>query len=208
VVRLTVYPTTVPRAAVLLAHGAGAGQRHPFIVAAARAFAERGLMTATFEFPYMAEGRRIPDKAAVLEATWRQALAAWREQQGDALALFMAGKSMGGRIASQTAAQSDLGIRGLIFLGYPLHPPGKPAQRRDAHLPSVSAPMLFVQGTRDEFGTADEIRALLPGLTAATLFEVPGGDHSLKVRRGGGVSQEQVMAWVYDAVAGFVAAHV
>jgi predicted alpha/beta-hydrolase family hydrolase len=147
----------------------------------------------------------VPDKALVLEGSWRAAIDAWREQDTEGLPLFMAGKSMGGRIASQVAAQSDVGTRGLIFLGYPLHPPGKPAQRRDAHLPSISAPMLFVQGTRDAFGTADEIRELLPRLTSATLFEVPQGDHSFKVPRSAGMSQEQVMTSIYDRVATFVA---
>ena len=193
---------------MLLAHGAGAGQRHPFIVAAARALSERGVVTATFDFPYMAERRRVPDKAPVLEAAWRDAIAAWRAERGDALPLFMAGKSMGGRIASQAAAQTDLGVRGLVFLGYPLHPPGKPAERRDRHLPAVLAPMLFLQGTRDAFGTADEIRALLPRLPSATLFEVPGGDHSFKVPRSGAMSPEQVMTAVYDAIASFVTAHI
>jgi predicted alpha/beta-hydrolase family hydrolase len=203
---LSVYSTARRDAALVLAHGAGAGQRSPFMVAAARALADLGVVTATFDFPYIAEGRRIPDKGPVLEAAWCDAVsrAASTPELAD-LPLFIGGKSMGGRIASQAAAGNDLPIAGLVFLGYPLHPPGKPGQRRDAHLPSIPAPMLFVQGSRDAFGTADEIRALLPRLQQATLFEVEGGDHSFKVparQR----SQAEVMRGIYEGVAAFVRA--
>ena len=202
-VQLTLYPTATPRAALILAHGAGAGQRSPFMVAAARALSSRGIAVATFDFPYMSARRRVPDRAPVLEQAWRDAIAAWREQDQAGLPLFIGGKSMGGRIASHVAAQGDAGVRGLVFLGYPLHPPGKPAARRDAHLPSIAAPMLFVQGSRDAFGTTDEIRELLPRLAHATLFEVPGGDHSFKVPRAGGVSQDDVFTQIHDRVAAF-----
>lgn len=143
--------------------------------------------------------RRAPDPAPVLEGRWREAIeAATRSFQG--LPLFIGGKSMGGRIASQVAAQGVDGIAGLVFLGYPLHPPGKPQQRRDAHLPQIREPMLFVQGTRDAFGTADEIRALVPKLQRATLHEVPGGDHSFKV----GKAQEDPIEGILDFVADWV----
>jgi uncharacterized protein len=202
---VSVYPTDKPRAALILAHGAGAGQKSAFMVAAARALAARGIVTATFDFPYIAEGRKVPDKGPVLEEAWRDAIAqvsARAEFAG--LPLFIGGKSMGGRIASQAAAERALPIAGLVFLGYPLHPPGKPAQRRDAHLPNIRVPMLFVQGSRDAFGTADEIRALVPRLARSTeLYEVEGGDHSFKVPARVG-KPPVVMDGIYDAVAAFI----
>jgi uncharacterized protein len=200
---LTSYPADTPFAAFVLAHGAGAGQRSPFMVNAARGLAERGISTATFDFDYMAEGRRAPDRAPVCEARWRAVIdEARREFPG--LSLFIGGKSFGGRMASHVAAGGGAGdLAGLVFLGYPLHPPGRPEQRRDAHLPSIAEPMLFVQGSRDTFGTAAEIRALLPRLQRATIHEVAEGDHGFKVPKRGG-SPEAVMAAVLDAVAGWV----
>src|SRR5687767_2833880 len=132
---LTSYPAATPFAALVLAHGAGAGQTHPFMVAMARGLAERGLSAATFDFPYMTARRSVPDKAPVLEDAWREAVAAAREAF-PGLPLFIGGKSMGGRIASHVAAQGGAGaLAGVLFLGYPLHPPGAPDRRRDAHLP-------------------------------------------------------------------------
>lgn len=173
---------------LVLAHGAGAGHRHPWMRHVAAGFEARGFRVVTFDFPYMAAGRRIPDKAAVLEAAftdvWAQAA---REAAGP---MFAAGKSMGGRMASLVAARSgfDPVPAGLIYLGYPLHPPGKPAQRRDAHLPAITAPQLFLHGTRDPFGTPDEMTDLVAGLPAAKLHLVDGGDHSLVTGRGKPVS--------------------
>lgn len=151
----------------------------------------------------MAAGRRAPDRPDVLERTWREAIEA-AHAAFPGLPLFIGGKSMGGRIASQVAAQSSDGLAGVFFLGYPLHPPGKPEQRRDAHLPAIHAPMLFVQGTRDAFGTADEIRALLPRLQRATLHEVAGGDHSLKVSGRGAPKPDAVLESVLDVVRDWV----
>jgi predicted alpha/beta-hydrolase family hydrolase len=202
---LSVYPTAAPRAALILAHGAGAGQRSSFMVAAAQALAQRGVLTATFDFPYMAQGRKVPDKAPVLEDAWRAAIADAAEVAAfSGLPLLIGGKSMGGRIASQTAAAGDLGISGLVFLGYPLHPPGKPAQRRDAHLPSIAAPMLFVQGSADAFGTAAEIRELLPRLRDAQLHEIARGDHSFKVPARSGRTQAGVLEEIYQVVTAFI----
>lgn len=164
---------------------------------------ERGVSTATFDFPYMTAGRKVPDKAVVLEACWRGAIDAARSQLPD-VPLFIGGKSMGGRIASQVAAQDHPPISGLVYLGYPLHPPGKPQQRRDAHLPAITEPMLFVQGARDAFGTAEEIRALLPRLSDARIFEVAGGDHSFKITGRPGVKQEDVLIEIMDVVARFM----
>ena len=206
---LTVYPTdssVAPVAGLILGHGAGAGQRSPFMTSTARALAARGVVTATFDFPYMTARRKVPDKAPVLEQAWRDAVAAAREHPAfDGLPLYIGGKSMGGRIASQSTAAGGLPIAGLVYLGYPLHPPGKPQQRRDAHLPSIGAPMLFVQGTRDPFGTADEIRDLLPRLRHAALHEVEGGDHSFKVPAKAG-PQARVMEEIHDRVVTFIRA--
>lgn len=201
---LTVYSSASPAAFLVLAHGAGAGQASPFMVRVARGLASRGITTATFDFPYMAARRKVPDRAPILEAAWRDAIDAAHGARGGA-PLFIGGKSMGGRIASQVASQAaaPADIAGLVCLGYPLHPPGRPDQRRDAHLPSIAAPMLFVQGSRDTFGTADEIRALLPRLQRAALQEVPGGDHSLKVH-GGAARQQEVIEGVLDGIRAWV----
>ena len=172
------------------------------MVRLARGFAERGVAAGTFDFPYMAEARKVPDRAPVLEGAWRQAIDAARRAFGP-VPLFIGGKSMGGRIASHVAAQGNAGaLAGLVFFGYPLHPPNRPQQRRDAHLSRIAEPMLFVQGGRDPFGTGDEIRALLPSLQRATLHEIAGGDHSLKVpareRRGDPVDEaiEAAASWI------------
>ena len=207
---LTVYPSDRPLAGLVLAHGAGGGQNSRFMIDASRAMASRGITTATFDFPYMAAGRSVPDKAPVLEQSWRDAIAAARAHQAFAgLPLFIGGKSMGGRIASQVAAQHVDGIAGLVFLGYPLHPPGRPEQRRDAHLPAIREPMLFVQGSRDQFGVADDIRALVPKLNPGTeLFEVADGDHSFKVRvKVTGRKQDEIFDEIFDMMARFVGSH-
>jgi predicted alpha/beta-hydrolase family hydrolase len=175
------YPAADPNAPLLvLAHGAGAGQDHPWMRRAAQALADRGVSVATFDFPYMAEGRHVPDKGEVLEEAFR---GVW-DTAADGLApraRFAGGKSMGGRIASQAAARGLFAPppAGLVFFGYPLHPPGKPAQRRDRHLPSVGAPMLFLHGTKDPFGAPDEVTELVATLPNATLVLTEGGDHSL-----------------------------
>jgi predicted alpha/beta-hydrolase family hydrolase len=214
---VSVYSSDRATSGMVLAHGAGGGQTSRFMVEAANAFAARGITVATFDFPYMTQGRSVPDKGPVLEAHWRTvidevrghpAFAHLRQGSGGQadLPLVIGGKSMGGRIASQVAAQHIDGIAGLVYLGYPLHPPGRPEQRRDRHLPEITEPMLFVQGTRDLFGTADEIRALLPRLNPrTTLFEVLDGDHSFKVRlKVAGKKQDAVLTEIFDTVAGFV----
>jgi predicted alpha/beta-hydrolase family hydrolase len=198
-VDLRVYSSDTPHAAIVVAHGAGAGQTSPFMVRTAKGLSSRGLSCATFDFGYMEQRRRAPDPPAVLEARWRDAIAEAHRVFG-ALRLFIGGKSMGGRIASQVAAAGDVDVAGLVFLGYPLHPPGKPQQRRDAHLPRIREPMLFVQGTRDAFGTAAEIRDLVPKLQRATLHEVPNADHSFKVGRGHPDPLDQIL----DAVADWI----
>lgn len=196
---LTVYPSDRPVAALVLAHGAGAGQTSQFLVQAARGLSARGVTTATFDFLYITAGRKVPDRAPVLERAWRDALHEARAQIGD-LPFLIGGKSMGGRIASHVASQGGAGpLGGLVFLGYPLHPPARPDQRRDAHLPAIQEPMLFVQGSRDTFGTGEEIRALIPLLQRATLHEIAGGDHSFKVP-GGETRREEIFNQILDAV--------
>jgi uncharacterized protein len=179
---LTLYRAPRPTAALVLAHGAGAGQSSPFMVRVATGLADRGISAATFDFPYITAKRHMPDKPPVLEDTWRQAIGE-AVRAFAALPLFIGGKSMGGRIATQVAAaggDATNAVRGIVLLGYPLHPPGRPQQRRDAHLPAIEVPTLFVQGSRDTFGTAADIAALVPSLQRATLHEVTGGDHSFK----------------------------
>ena len=201
---LKVYPSAAPSAAFVLAHGAGAGQASPFMTAFAHGMAERGITTATFDFPYITARRKVPDPAPVLEAHWRRVIDDARSEL-PAVPLFIGGKSMGGRIASQVAAGEHPPIAGLVFLGDPLHPPGRPDKPRDAHLPRISEPMLFVQGTRDTFGTASEIRVLLPRMQNVTLHEVAGGDHSFKVS-GVKVKPADVMNDIMNVVAGWMKA--
>lgn len=197
------YSSDKPIAGFVLAHGAGAGQMSGFMVEAARGLSSRHITTATFDFPYITAGRKVPDRAPVLEQAWREAIESARSRMHD-LPLFIGGKSMGGRIASHVAAQGNIGVvNGLIFFGYPLHPPGRPEQRRDAHLPDIREPMLFVQGGKDTFGGGGEIRVLLPRLQRATLHEIEGGDHSFRVS-GGKARQQQIIVEVLDAAAAWI----
>jgi uncharacterized protein len=183
-----------PAGTLVVAHGAGAGQRHPFIAGFARAIAHLGFDAVTFNFLYTEQKRRAPDPAPALEACYAAVIReTLRRVASSRERLFIGGKSMGGRIATQLAASDpDLPISGLVLLGYPLHPPGRPERRRDAHLPGVHRPMLVIQGSRDAFGTPDELRPILGQLSPpAHLHLVEGGDHSFKVSR---VSLEQQSA--------------
>src|SRR6185295_16266454 len=189
---------------LILGHGAGAGQLHPFMRLFASGLAERGIDTLTFNFVYMEQRRSVPDPKAKLESCYFAVIdAATRHKKLKGNRLAIGGKSMGGRIASQVAAQPESGdkIADLVFLGYPLHPPGRPDKLRDAHLPEIKAPMLFIQGERDAFGSADELRAIIKQHhLSPTLHVVEGGDHSLKVPRSAGLTQEQVYAATMDAI--------
>lgn len=172
-------PTTL-----VLAHGAGAPQHHPFMVSFAHALSDRGLDVLTFNFLYAAEKRKVPDKMPQLVTCYRAVIEAAREEVPSARErLFVGGKSMGGRAATHLAASDrELAVDGIVLLGYPLHPPGRPDQLRDAHLPKVQRPMLFVQGARDTFGTPSELKPILASLAPLpTLHHVEGGDHSFKV---------------------------
>ena len=192
-------------ALLVLAHGAGAPQTHPWIVAMSRALASRGVEVVTFNFLYAESGRRSPDRNDVLEATWRAVIRCVHDRAGGRQRLFVGGKSMGGRIVTQVVARDDLGVAGLVLLGYPLHPPGRPDKPRSAHLPNVRVPMLFVQGSRDNFGTPDELRPVLDGIPGARLLVVEGGDHSLSVRkRAGDTTRAETTQGVADAVSAFM----
>ena len=184
---------------LILGHGAGAGQTSAFMAAFATALAARGIEIVTFDFPYMERGRRIPDADAKLEACWRAVIEAVRRRNPAKLAI--GGKSMGGRIASQVAAGGAGELAGLVFLGYPLHPPGRSDRMRAAHLRAVRRPMLFVQGSRDAFGTPAELQPIIERLEPpADLYVVEGGDHSFKIPKRGGVGQQQVYSAVQDRI--------
>src|ERR1700751_1651919 len=190
------YPATGNRAGVtlILGHGAGADQTSGFMVAFATALADRGIGVVTFNFLYSEQRRRFPDPNARLESCWRAVIeTVQRRITSSAGRLAIGGKSMGGRIASQVAAGGVGDLAGLVFLGYPLHPPGKPDRLRAAHLQDVKAPMLFVQGSRDGFGTPAELQPIIGQLVpAADLFVVEDGDHSFKVPKSAGAKQQDV----------------
>jgi predicted alpha/beta-hydrolase family hydrolase len=201
--------TDTVRAALILGHGAGAGQRSGFMVDFARALAALGVDVITFNFLYIEQGRKIPDRAPTLEACYRAVIETVHAKVTSARhALFIGGKSMGGRIATQVAAADpELRLTGLVLLGYPLHPPGKPTERRDKHLPAIGRPMLFVQGTRDAFGTADELAPVLATIQPApSVHVVIGGDHSFKLPRKDPAAQAAVYAGVQRAIVDFITA--
>jgi hypothetical protein len=184
---------------LILGHGAGADQTSGFMMTFASALAARGIAVVTFNFLYTEQRRRIPDTNNKLEACFRAVVEAAREKKHNR-ALVIGGKSMGGRIASQIAAAGS-DIEGLVFLGYPLHPPGKVDQLRAKHLPDIKVPMLFIQGSRDTFGTPDELQPIIKGLKApADLYVVEGGDHSFKVLKRMGVTQEDAYKAVLDRI--------
>jgi hypothetical protein len=188
-----------------LGHGAGGDRRTGLLVRLANTLAEGGRRVVLHNFPYTEARRRVPDKPAVLEATV-SAVAAHARQALGASRLVLGGKSMGGRIASQAVAQG-LPADGLVFLGYPLHPPGRFDTLRDRHLPAITAPMLFVQGTRDAFARADLLAAVLGGLgDRVTLHSIEGGDHSFAVPRRTGRTPAQIEAEVAAALVSWLGA--
>ena len=198
---------------LILAHGAGANQASSFMVRFATSLAARGLDTVTFNFVYTEQRRRLPDRNDKLEHCYRTVIEAVRGRKFHDHAgrpkLVIGGKSMGGRVASQVAATGQEGIAGLVFLGYPLHPPGRPDKLRSKHLPDIGAPMLFVQGSRDAFGTPEELRAILGGLgVAADICVVEDGDHSFKVPKRSAAPQDQVYEFVLDEIVRWLRAKV
>jgi predicted alpha/beta-hydrolase family hydrolase len=176
------------------------------MVSFAQGLAQRGCHVVTFDFLYMAEGRRLPDRAPTLEACFRDVIAAVRAADTpEGGPLVIGGKSMGGRIATHLAAQGVAGPAGVVALGYPLHPPGRPERLRAEHLARIRLPMLIVQGSRDAFGTPEELGpALAPLGAAATLHVVDGGDHSFKIAgkigRRGPTAQADVFERIQDEI--------
>ena len=178
----------------VFAHGAGAGMNHPFMQRAAAALEARGIATFRYEFPYMQAKKSRPDSPEVAEEAVRKAVAeAARQHPG--LPIMAGGKSFGGRMTSQAQASTPMpGVRGLVFFGFPLHPPGRPGIDRAQHLTSVDVPMLFLQGTRDEFAQLDLLQGVVKRLgDRATLHLVNDGDHSFKVTKRTGKTEADVM---------------
>jgi hypothetical protein len=192
-------------ACYVLAHGAGAGMTHPFMTAIANGLAERGVATLRYQFPYMEQGSRRPDAPKVAHATVRAAVLA-AARLVPKLPLFAGGKSFGGRMTSQAQAASPLaGVRGLIFLGFPLHPPGKPSDERAKHLFDVQIPMLFLQGTRDEFANLPLLEPLCEQLgERATLKWFQEANHSFHVPARTGRKDAEVRVELLDALAQWI----
>jgi len=176
----------------VLAHGAGAGMRHPFMEQLSGALAACGIATLRYEFPYMEAGGGRIDPKPVLEASVRAAVVAGQE---DGLPLFAGGKSMGGRMTSQAQAHEPLpGVRGIAFVGFPLHPARKPSVARAEHLREVLVPMLFLQGTRDELADLTLLRPIVAALPHARMHVVDDADHSFHVRKKSGRTEAAVIA--------------
>jgi len=188
---------------LILGHGAGADQMSSFMRLYADGLSQRGFDVMTFNFVYKEQRRGAPDQKAKLEACYQSVIQAARmHRKLKANQMMIGGKSMGGRIASQVAAAGAGDLAGLVFLGYPLHPPGKPEQLRTAHLPAINAPLLFVQRSRDAFGTGEEIQNIIDvHELPATLYLIEGGDHSFKVPKRAGVPQPAVYEATMDEIA-------
>ncbi len=194
------------RLVYVLAHGAGAGMRHPFLETVAQRLAERDIATLRYQFPYMEQRARRPDPPAVAAATVRAAVAE-AACRAPGLPLVAGGKSFGGRMTSTAQAEGPLsGVRGLAFLGFPLHPPGRPDDKRAEHLARVQIPMLFLQGDRDEFADLKLLRPVVKRLgERATLHLVDGGDHSFHVLKRSGRVEADVMGELVGAIAEWTA---
>jgi predicted alpha/beta-hydrolase family hydrolase len=189
-------------ACYVLAHGAGAGMSHPFMAAVANELSERAIATLRYQFPYMEQGAKRPDTPKLAQATVRAAVAEASRMVPE-LALIAGGKSFGGRMTSQAQALSPLpGVRGLVFLGFPLHPPGRPSDERGAHLFDVKIPMLFLQGTRDPLANTELIQGLVQKLgSRATLKLFQDADHSFHVPARAERKDAEVIAEMLDALA-------
>ena len=183
-----------PRLMLVLAHGAGAGMTHPFLESLAAELAAVGVATLRYQFPYMEQRRRVPDSPAVLTATVRAAVRTAAEL-APRLPLIAGGKSMGGRMTSQAAAQQPLdGVRGLVFFGFPLHPPNKPGTKRAEHLKHVTVPMLFLQGTRDTLADLKLLKPICEDLgSRATLHIIETADHSFHMLKKSGKTDAGVL---------------
>lgn len=191
-----------PRAVFVFAHGAGAGMEHAFMEAFANGLAARGIATLRFQFPYMERGSKRPDAPKVAHAAVRAAVAE-AAQRLPGVPLFAGGKSFGGRMTSQAQALQPLpGVRGLVFVGFPLHAAGKPSDERAQHLCEVACPMLFLQGTRDELAALDLLRPLVQRLgERASLVALDDADHAFHVRARSGRTDAQTLGAMIDAMA-------
>ena len=189
-------------AGTVLAHGAGAGMTHTFMASAAAGLAARGIATLRYQFPSMERGSRRPDPPAVAQAAVRAAIAAATSAL-EGLPLLAGGKSFGGRMTSLAQAERPLpGVRGLVFLGFPLHPANRPAADRARHLARVEIPMLFLGGTRDALADTNLLRPMVAGLgPLAALHEVAGADHGFHVPARSGRTDADVLAEVLDTMA-------
>jgi predicted alpha/beta-hydrolase family hydrolase len=179
---------------IVLAHGAGAGMHHPFLEALARELAEAGVATLRYQFPYMEQGRRMPDRPEMLTATVRTAVRAAAEAAPE-LRLFAGGKSLGGRMTSLAASQEPLEkVQGLVFFGFPLHPPNRPGTKRAEHLTRVNVPMLFLQGTRDALASLVLLRPICTELgSKAELHVIETADHSFHILKSSGRTDVEVL---------------
>jgi predicted alpha/beta-hydrolase family hydrolase len=193
------------KALYLFAHGAGAGMRHRVMESNALGLAERGIATLRYQFPYMEKGSRRPDPPRIAQAAVRAAATRATELAAD-LPLFAGGRSFGGRMTSQAQAAEPLdGVRGLVFLGFPLHPAGKPAIDRAEHLPRVNVPMLFISGDRDALAELNLLKPVVAGLgRQASLHLIANADHSFKVAAKSGRTSADAEAEALDALAGWV----
>jgi predicted alpha/beta-hydrolase family hydrolase len=195
------------RACFVFAHGAGAGMTHPFMEAFATGLAERGVATLRYQFPYMEKASKRPDPPGIAQAVVRAAVAEAGRHCGD-LRLIAGGKSFGGRMTSQAQAAAPLaGVRGLAFLGFPLHPAGKPSSDRARHLGDVHIPMLFMQGTRDNLAEVSLLEPVVKSLgPSASLHRVEGADHSFHVPARSGRKDSEVMDEILDVFANWIEA--
>lgn len=199
--------TPESKACLVVAHGAGAGMRHPFMANLATDLGKRGIATLRYQFPYMEKNGRRPDPPAACHATVRAAVNTARELL-PALPLFAGGKSFGGRMTSQAQAENPLPhVRGLAFLGFPLHPPKQPSDSRAAHLLKVQVPMLFLQGARDVYAEPDLLNPLITLLAnRATLMLLPDADHSFHVSARSTFTDAQINDDMINALAGWMGA--
>jgi predicted alpha/beta-hydrolase family hydrolase len=196
---------------LVLGHGAGAGMRHPFMEALAEELGRVCVATFRYQFPYMEERQRVPDSPLVMTSTVAAAVRTAAEE-APGLPVLAGGKSMGGRMTSQAAAEAKLaGVRGLVLFGFPLHPPKRPGTKRSEHLSEVRVPMLFLQGTRDELADFSLLRPIVKGLgSLATLHVIDGADHSFHVLKKSGKTDDGVLrelaettvTWAKEKVAG------
>jgi predicted alpha/beta-hydrolase family hydrolase len=195
------------RACFVFAHGAGAGMTHPFMEAVADGLCERGVASLRYQFPYMEKGSKRPDPPGIAQATVRAAVAEAGRCCPD-LPLIAGGKSFGGRMTSQAQAAVPIpGVRGLAFLGFPLHPAGKPSSDRARHLADVHVPMLFMQGSRDSLAEVALLKPVVERLgPSATLHLVEGGDHSFHVLARSGRNDRDVLREILDAFAAWIGA--